>query len=83
MVRIINKQDANASKLGENMIRRPAKRNSDQALGFVVEGLKKTDEVGSQTYVYVMELSGPGQTVEVPIDDVLFTDGCPAIIAQE
>ncbi len=65
------------------MIRRPAKRNSDLALGFVIEGLKKTDEQHNETYVYVMELSGPGQTVEVPIDDVLFTDGCPAVIVEE
>lgn len=65
------------------MIRRPAKRISDTALGFVVEGLKKTDETHNQTYVYVMELSGPGETVEVSIDDVLFTDGCPLVIAQE
>ncbi len=64
------------------MIRRPAKRISDAALGFVVEGLKKTDEQQNQTYVYVMELAGPGLTAEVSITDVLFTDGCPPLIVE-
>lgn len=62
------------------MIRRAAKRNSDAAVGFVVDGLKKTDESENQTYNYVFENSSLGVTTDEPSAGITFTDGSPAIV---